>query len=815
MKNPAVSELNRQVRRRFWLLAGIVLLLNLFVGTLVVESLGSSYQQHKEKAHVTTRNLAQVLERNITGMFEKINAVLFAAEIGLEYRLQSHKMQPEQVDAYFTRLQTNLPEAVALRATDAHGNILYGTRIAQAANINIADRSYFRQLRDNNNIDMLVSEPVDGAISQRRIIVVARRLNGPDGSFAGIVYAPIDLSQLGQIFLSLDVGHRGSVFIRRTDGDFPLIARQPDVIGDKNVLGSITPAPQLLEFLRGNEDSAELEITSTHDQAARVIAVRRIRQYQHVVGVGLSSDEIMNSWREQALKEGGLALLFMALSIAAAIAFHRSGRRQMESLAALAAQEEKFRTIADYTFNWESWLDRDCKLLWVSPAVEHVTGYTAAECMAMPDYPLPMAHPDDLANATRIRADLESERCDEDGVGRVESRFVRKDGEIRWGERSWRNLFDANGSFIGQRSVIRDITEQKLAGQRLLEAKTAAEHASRAKGEFLANMSHEVRTPMNAIIGLSTLALQQEISPVLRDHLSKINAASHSLLTMLNDILDYSKFEAGRMQLESVPFSLDTVLDNVAVLFATSADNKGVDFAIDVAPGVPRQLQGDPLRLGQVLNNLVGNALKFTEAGGVHVAITPLAAEAGSALLRFVIRDTGIGIAPDRIEQIFEPFSQADGSITRRFAGTGLGLSISDKLVGMMGGKLVVESTPGQGSTFHFDLRFALPERQQQATIAQPAISLPTAIEAGDNDNPAVIATAGDPKKAAALATHLDTLLANNEFVPNELLLELKQAMAGQPLQKQLEEMERHIDNFDYARAKAALSSLQLSVEAT
>ncbi|MBS1169315.1 MAG: histidine kinase [Burkholderiaceae bacterium] len=817
MKAPAVSELNKQARRRLRLLVATTLLLNILVCVLVAESQITSRQQRRNDALVTTKNLAQVLERNISGMLEKINAVLFAAEIVLENRLQSPKMQPGKIDAYFAKLQTNLPEAVALRATDADGNILYGTRITEAASVNIADRSYFRQLRDNNAIDMIVSEPVDGAISNRRIIVVARRLNAPDGRFAGIIYAPIDLQEFNRIAMSLEVGRRGTVFIRRTDGDFTLIARQPDTINDQNALSSIKPAPQLLAFLQGNGDSAEMEIVSTHDQSHRLIAVRRIGQYHHIVGVGLSMDEVMLGWREQAIKECGLTLLFLVLSTLAAVAIWRNEKRQLESLLALAEQEEKFRTIADYTFNWESWVDNDGKLLWISPSVVNVSGYTAEECLAMPNYPLPLIHPDDVVVAEIHQSDLAGMLCGADGISRVEARFVRKDGEIRWAERCSRNLYDDNGKFIGQRSVIRDITEQKQTEHGLLEAKAAAEQASRAKGEFLANMSHEVRTPMNAIIGLSTLALQQDISPGLRDHLTKINAASHALLTLLNSILDYSKFEAGQMQLESVPFSLATVLDNVNVLFATNAEHKGLAFAIEMSPEIPQQMIGDPLRLGQVLNNLVGNALKFTENGEVRITITMLASEPEAATLRFVIRDTGIGIAPERIEQIFEPFSQADGSITRRFAGTGLGLSISDKLVGMMGGKLVVDSMPGQGSTFHFILRFALPPDGQPATAIDESIPcLPAAIDPDNSGTTITVAPVVDTsEKAAALAAQLDTLLANNEFVPNELLLELKQALAGLPLQKQIEDMERHIDNFDYARAKAALSSLQLSGDAT
>ena len=808
MSKPAPPRFYVEIRRRFWSLLGAVLLLNILVSALVANSLLTSYQQHRTETHATTRNLARVLERNITGMFEKIDAVLFAAEIVLERRLQQHKLQTREVNTYFAKLQTNLPEAIALRATDAQGNILYGTRLKQAAGINIADRSYFWKLRDDNSTEMVVSEPVDGAISNKRIIVVARRLNAPDGRFSGIVYAPIDLSEFSRIFLSLEVGQQGSVFIRRSDGDFPIVARHPESVDGKSALGKIPPPTPLQTFLQSKDNSGEYDIVSSIDQAVRFISVRRIKNYQHIVGVGLSIDESLSGWREQALKEGGLGVLFLVLSVLAAVAVYRNEKRRFESMTVLAAQEEKFRTIADYTYNWESWVDRDGKILWLSPAIERISGYTVEECQAMPDFPMPLIHPDDLAEAKRVRANLTSIGRDGNGLGSIEVRFFRKDGELRWAERSSRDLFDADGKFVGQRSVVRDITESKLAGERLLEAKTAAENASRSKGEFLANMSHEIRTPMNAIIGLTTLALEQDLPPRLRDYLSRISRSAHALLAILNDILDYSKVEAGRLELESAPFSLTNTLDNVAVLFALNAETKGLSFDINISPGVPEQLQGDAMRLGQVLNNLVANAIKFTEAGEVHVNVEQTTSEPGFATLRFSVRDTGIGIAPNRIEQIFEPFIQADGSITRRFAGTGLGLSISEKLVKIMGGELIATSEPGRGSTFSFEVRFPLTANLLPAS----AISKPVAAEA---TVAGTVADTGDPIRAASLIAQLEALLANGEFVPSDILPELRLALAGHLHLQRVDVLERHLDNFDYVRASVVLASLHPSGETT
>jgi signal transduction histidine kinase/DNA-binding response OmpR family regulator/HPt (histidine-containing phosphotransfer) domain-containing protein len=237
------------------------------------------------------------------------------------------------------------------------------------------------------------------------------------------------------------------------------------------------------------------------------------------------------------------------------------------------------------------------------------------------------------------------------------------------------------------------------------DATLRAEAAARMKSEFLANMSHEIRTPMNAILGMSRLALMAEPSPKLRNYLGKILGAGEHLLGIVNDILDLSKIEAGRLRVESTPFALDSLLEQLAGIAAVKLESRQVELVFRVAPGVPAQLVGDPLRLGQVLINLTNNAVKFTERGEIVVAVElvePVRRTAGQARLRFTVSDTGIGMSGEQLAGLFQAFTQADSSITRKYGGTGLGLTISKQLVELMGGAISVASTPGAGSRFSF-----------------------------------------------------------------------------------------------------------------
>jgi len=428
----------------------------------------------------------------------------------------------------------------------------------------------------------------------------------------------------------------------------------------------------------------------------------------------------------------------------------------------LQKSEEKYRTILENIEDGYFELNKDGQITFFNSALCNILGYLSHEIKGIDQRTI-----FDEEQSPRAYDAINDVWATGQPASIFDLLITRKDGTPVHTEVSISLIRNRASEPVGFRGVLRDVTERKKA-EALEQEKSAAEYANKAKSEFLANMSHEIRTPLNAIIGLTELLVKTKLTDRQREDLNVVLAAAHSLLTVINDILDFSKIEAGKLELENTNFNIRSLVEDSVKIMATKAHEKGLALESWIESAVPVKVVGDPFRLRQIILNLVGNAIKFTDAGAVTVRVTHLTREAETVELHIAVEDSGIGIAPDNVAGIFDAFEQADGSTTRKYGGTGLGLAVSRQLVEMMGGTVSVESQLDQGSTFAFTAQFDIEkEIRFQETLSDVLSS-----------DESVLVTAVNPATRQVLMDTLNSLLKISHVVVDDLGAARKKFMA-------------------------------------
>ncbi len=662
-----------------------------------------------ENAYQGSQNLASTIEVELRRDLETYALSLQAVVEGLKLRGLA-ALSPKLRNAILFDNSSHAPQYGSILVIDENGRLKLSSTARIAPGTDFSDREFFKIHRHNPDLGIKLTAPYSQTLDGDALIVLSRRINHADGSFAGIVAGAMRVRYVEQLFHGIKIDSGSWITLLTTDGT--IITRVPHRDGDAG--RSIKGAPILDRFIHAR--AGEFEGPSLRGPEPRLYAYKQVGDFPLLVSVSVRKANVLIDWWHKALIICALVACFIVVIGFIGWMLHRELSRRTQAELRARENEERYRLLADNSSDLIV-LTRDGDTVYASPAARRLYGYEPEELIGTKIEDC--VHPDDHA---AIEAAKEEVRVK--GEALVTYRCRNKNGEMLWVEASWRLSPTSNGLSTDFVVVARDITPRVRNEEALRAAKEHADAANRAKSSFLAHMSHEIRTPMNGILGMNHLLLATDLDAQQRDYAVTIGDSASSLLRIIDDILDESKLEAGKVEIEYAEFDLGKTLDDVVSILRPRAAQKDVRLGMTVSPAACGWFCGDAMRIRQVLLNIAGNAVKFTDRGHVGIDVGVLRELGDQAVVRFEVTDTGVGIEDAAQSALFQKFTQADVSISRRFGGTGLGLSIAKQLVELMGGTIGFSSVAGKGSLFCFEIpleRVAQPALEPAPEAAPPA----------------------------------------------------------------------------------------------